>query len=664
MHHARAGANVASLQSHGIAPMVTKQSIVASLGEQALLLPNLINEGLTANDRFKYRLSILQLAARHVDDPNAPITPLRAERLAAGIDDPHLDELPAACQRVAGGYRLPGLPRLLIDIEHDVRTMLAPLIQAPIEAPAQLSELQSRTAKLLGPLANHPDTFTARELEEWASAEPQRADSLHLLVMDLHRMLNRLQQSVATQILDGAMVYALRDEDHALVSAFMRGVNRNARLRFDHPGLGTTATRRGAELLIQNDLGTTDAHVLVVHVAEDSVSITHTDVHLQRLLFFQQLLHSASVDWSDSRMVKDGGVGLYHVAAGRFVGTRDDIAGFLELLGSRLVFLLDWNRARKQLRSLVSKEEAGQLLLWAAEQQIGHMGFLRLGGAAAVRDAVDYAAPGLAHFGQTLDELLGQERAEQFLKFTLRTATCELLAGKDASLIHDELRAELSRVLRDSNQSTLDLVCEHAGLMVEIASAVRDALSGLMTSQGQELAEAIAARCKRWESDADRLVEDVRKGTRAALSQAYLLDVIERADDVADGVEEAAFLATLLRRAGVSPAVVAQLATLAHCLVAGSQEFVKALETLRHLGPAASRDDLQEFLEAIHRIARVEHETDDLKRRITTELAGASSAREIHLAAESAANLEHAADDLQHVAFHLRDQVIQHLAAS
>ena len=47
--------------------------------------------------------------------------------------------------------------------------------------------------------------------------------------------------------------------------------------------------RQGGRLILQNDLGTTDAHVLVIHVEGLTCSLTYTDVHLQRLLFFQSL---------------------------------------------------------------------------------------------------------------------------------------------------------------------------------------------------------------------------------------------------------------------------------------------------------------------------------------------------------------------------------------
>ena len=645
--------------------MLVKQSIVAALGEHGLALPRLIDEALSANDRVKYRLTLLQLARRHADAPEQPLPDLRAERAAARLDAAELDDLPRGCERVAAGsYRLPGAAALLEAAGRDVRAMLAPVELAGGRDGAALA---TRAATLLPALVAHADGFDAAELDGWSHGDRTRGDSVHLLVMDLHKILNRLQRAVATEVLDGASVYDLEPADRERVQAFMRGVNRTTRLRFDHPGLGTTATHSGGRLVIQNDIGTTDAHVLVVHVTADAVAVTYTDVHLQRLLFFQSLFAPYRVEWQDTRLVQDRQMddGLYQVAVGRYADADPEhIASFLEFLGSRLVFLIDWNRARKQLRMLVGKKESLRLLEWAAAQDLGHMAFLRLGGARAVFDALDFAARGHGHFGQTLEDALGRERAVRFLQFVLRSAATELLAGRSDSLVHDELRAELLRQLRGSSQSVLDLVCEHAALVVEIAGAVQDALTGLGRGDGQPAAERLAARCKFWESDADHLVNEVRDAARTAPEAAYLQELVQRADDVADDLEETAFLVTLLKRAGVGAALLDALATLASRLVAGSQEFVKALEAVRALAPAATREDLRDFLEAIHRIGRIEHETDELKRRVATVLAEAgASAREIHLAAESAAELELAADHLQHAALLLRDRVLSQLTA-
>ena len=78
----------------------------------------------------------------------------------------------------------------------------------------------------------------------------------------------------------------------------MAGVNATAPLKFDHPGLGTTATRAGDRLVIQNDIGTTDAHVLVLHVVGLTLTVMYTDIHAARLRFFQSLLEPMGFQWN------------------------------------------------------------------------------------------------------------------------------------------------------------------------------------------------------------------------------------------------------------------------------------------------------------------------------------------------------------------------------
>ena len=120
---------------------------------------------------------------------------------------------------------------------------------------------------------------------------------------------------------------------------------------------------------MQNDLGTTDAHVLVVAVEKLTVSITYTDTHLQRLAFFRDLFTRFEVEWSASeqhaaRQFESGGfaltVGVYRAGDG------EELRRFLKFLGSRLAFLIDWNKARKKLRPFVDKRAALDILAWAA----------------------------------------------------------------------------------------------------------------------------------------------------------------------------------------------------------------------------------------------------------------------------------------------------------
>ncbi|MFX4717820.1 hypothetical protein ABTB07_23255, partial [Acinetobacter baumannii] len=68
-----------------------------------------------------------------------------------------------------------------------------------------------------------------------------------------------------------------------------------------------------------------------------------------------------------------------------------DRDAFLTAIGGSLVFLIDWNKARKLLRNWVSRDDAARILEWAARHRIGHRAFLELGGGellgAAVRNA-------------------------------------------------------------------------------------------------------------------------------------------------------------------------------------------------------------------------------------------------------------------------------------
>ena len=83
---------------------------------------------------------------------------------------------------------------------------------------------------------------------------------------------------------------------------------------------------------------------------------------------------------------------------------------------SALVFLIDWNKARKTLQAWVSKSDALQILDWAARHRCGHRAFLQLGGAELLASAVHNAAPTRIGFSDRLDLALGRAGAIDFLK--------------------------------------------------------------------------------------------------------------------------------------------------------------------------------------------------------------------------------------------------------
>jgi len=634
--------------------MTEKTRILDSLNEQALLLPSLVNRALTANDRVKYRFTLLQAAQAHADRPDAVTSSLRAERLAAGVPDSDLDRVVGDSERLGPGrYRVPASAGIVHEVFSDVAEMLEPLRVA--EIPESTAFTQRLQAFAVPECAG--DELAADQIHGITSGDREAGDSLHLLVMDMHRALNALQGSLASETIVGCRAYGIRDTDRALIAAFMDGINRTAPLKFDHPGLSATATRVGDKLVLQNDIGTTDAHVLVIHVTGRTVTVTYTDVHLPRLLFFQSLFDGYAVEWQDTLSRKDAGMedGVYHLCVGRYSARSNlKLRDYLGHLGSRLVFLIDWNRARKRLRLFVPRRAAIDLLKWAADGNIGHMAWLKAGGEQLIFDAMSFAYGGQLRPGDRLDDLLTGNRAVQFLRFNLKQALEGLTQGRPASLIADEIRTELASQVRSTEDAMLDTALEHAGLIVELADTVRTALEAAQAGRRHEVT-TMAQRAKDWETAADRELNNAR--STLLEGDNFMMQLMSAADDIADDLEEAVFHITLSPEAPDSS--IAALSKLVEPVANASRELVKALSASRHARRGVPREDMEDFLQAVHAIRTMEHASDLAEREVKRTLA--SDPRpfaEVFGVVEAARNLEEAADGLMHVALLLRDHVM------
>jgi uncharacterized protein Yka (UPF0111/DUF47 family) len=633
-----------------------KTRMIETMGEDALTLPARIAAGLAANDRLKYYFTLLQLARDHAEQPDQPAATLRQERLAAGIEDSALDHMVAATVKEGHCYRLPGCRQLFRAIAADAAIMAAPADK----------EVQPRLQKLVEALP-HPadDLLERRAIDAITHADRNKGDSLHRLVMDLHKQLNALQAGIAEERIDGAAAYQLAPGDEALVRAFMAGLNRTAKLKFSHPGLGTTATRSGHKLIIQNDIGTTDAHVIVIHVEGRKVSLTCSDVHLERLQFFRALLEPFPVTWSDptSRQLANLAEGepFYLTTAAFEAHDRKQLLAYLEHLGSRLVFLIDWNRARKQLRGLLKGEQRLALLRWAAQADIGHRGFLELGGARLIWGAVETLAAGSVHLGDRLCDVLGDDSAFAFVQFAFQAATEGLLAHQTESLIRDRISAELLSHLESAQRGLLGSAAEHAGLIFEIATAIRD---HLIAAQGDaKQAEKLAKRARRWEHEADQLVAAVAVAARHRPELEPFHRLIDAADSAADELEEVAFLLGLLD-ASASHQVVESLRSLAGILAESAQEWVKALGHAQHVRRNGGREDADDFLTAIDRLSALEHDCDDAERAATLiALKKAADFRELYALTEIREGFGDASDWFKRASLVLRDHVLADVLA-
>jgi uncharacterized protein Yka (UPF0111/DUF47 family) len=624
-----------------------KTQILAAIGENDLQPAAHLNAALAANDRLKYTFSLLQMALDHAGHPEQSAPTLKRERIACGVDDPALDAVAGEARMAGKSCRVPGAAKIFARIAEDMRLMAAPVLAAK----------QAGTAERLnGLLAAMPSTADDMLDPDAVSAMMQAghggADSLHRLVMDLHKQLNAMQAALAEETLDGAAVYNLAEADRPLVSAFMAGLNRTAKLKFTHPGLATTATRAGGRLVIQNDIGATAAHVIVIHVEGLAVSVTYTDVHAERLAFFQDMLKPHAVIWESERTGALAAGAPFYLATGRLeAADAEACRAYLEFLGSRVVFLIDWNRARKQLRGFLRGPDRVALLRWAAESEIGHRGFLEMGGARLVNEAIEATAGSSMHFGDRLCDVLGDAETLDFLRFVFKAATEGLLSGQSHSLIHDRIRVTLATHFSNEERQLLRLAEDHAGLIFELASLVRDGLQAEPDGAGKR-----ARRARRFEHDADQLVLETQETVRRRPDYAVFSPLLEAADDAADALEDAAFFLELDTLQG-KPLDALQI--LADLLAEASQEWIKALGHAAQIGRAAGRAETEDFLTATDRIAAIEHEADDAERALTaTAVKHAPDFRQLHLFAEIGGKLETAADALKHASLILHDHVL------
>ena len=635
-----------------------KTQAVASLGQHRLMLPAWVKAALSANDRLKVYLTVVQSAASHASHPNRDMPDLSKEVAAAGLNTAWLHELAAVARRVDEYLLVPDLPKLVKCITDDLATMARPVLETtpPSEEPHR--RVQHRL-EWLGGLAK--DRLSDQQVEELTQGRRGDGDSLHLLVMDLHKKLNKLSSELASEVIDGANVWELQPQDRPRVAAFMRGLNRTGVLKFDHPGLDTAATRDAERLLIQNDIGTNDAHVLVIQVAAHSITLTYSDLHRVRLEFFQTLLEPFGAKWSglESRtnaQLNDGVA--YSVGTAQF-DCADDAAveTALEGIGSRIVFLIDWNRARKRLQAFVEKDDAIAILAEVAHLDIGHRAWLQVGGERLIFAAMQACGDGAFRIGDRLDEVIGVADAHAFLAAVMRLACDALRRGQPAALVADETRMLLAQHVRQRT-SEFDLLAEHASYCHSLAQAVADGLAHGAERSGAAATE-LAARSKAWERKADHLVMQAREKAERQPRWRPVARLVEQSDDVADALEEAAFLISLIadhHLKGWNDDVRKVLARLAGTVLQATQDQVKALAIARTLGRNAEAVDNDAFLGATWRVLQAERQCDALLRDARRVILGAvQDAPSLMLANDLAGTLELASDRLLAAAYALRD---------
>jgi uncharacterized protein Yka (UPF0111/DUF47 family) len=640
--------------------MAMKAGILEQIGQRSLLLPELINEGLAAHDRLKYYLTLLQTAYRYAGSPGAQVPDLRNEREAAGVFDPSLDHVVGNSRMVTPivAY-IPGAAVILERIFADSREMLAP-IETSAAMHGELAERAALYTRRLNELiarapSANDDQITSHVLETFTRLTSNGHDTIHQIVMDLHWELNRLQASISIEVLDGAHVYGLQDADRQLVRAFMNGIHETAPLKFDHPGLQTTATRDGDHLAMQNDLGTTDAHVLVVTVTALKATIIYTDIHRSRARFLRDLLEGHRMLWTEASDAQG-----FEMFTGSYQASdQEALEQFLTALGSRLVFLINWNRARKRLSRFVKKSDAIELLKWAAYNNIGHEGFLKAGDIRLIHTALARATSAHVQYGARLDEILGRDGAMSFLMSVLQITSTGLSRRSSPRLIDDEIEAELLTHLQRSDRTLLGAVAEHAMVLAGMVERIHKAIAQLRSRPAPVESAQTVALMRTWKSEADMIMERARRTIDGAPDGRHLRRLLSEGDRAVKVLEEAAFTLTLVPD-GVETSVVTLLDELADHASQAAREYVRCLEDAKDLSRTTARAELERFLVAVDRLATLEHSCDDAERAVRERMfrGATTDFRSVYVLSELTRQLDRATDLVVHSGMLVRDYVL------
>jgi uncharacterized protein Yka (UPF0111/DUF47 family) len=406
-------------------------------------------------------------------------------------------------------------------------------------------------------------------------------------------------------------------------------------------------------------------HVLVIEVEQRTVTLTYSDLHTGRFDFFRQMLEAIGFEWTVFEpMTSDGlNAGKPYQLGKAILKAEDDAAlmAGLEAAASRIVFVIDWNRARKRLQNFVRKPQAQTLLRRAADEEWGHMAWLLAGGDRLVFDAMQAVDSEAFRVGDRLDEVLGEASAAEFLLELLRISSTMLRQQQPMALLADEARMLLARVLR-RRTFEFDLLAEHAAYCHALALALCDALeNGAVVDVSQS--DSLVLRAKAWERKADHLLMDARQRAQRQSRWMPMVELLERSDDVADALEEATFIHSMTRiepLEGLPSAVNEVLRRLADTTLAAIQDQIKAIEIGRHVSERGDPVDSELFLQTLWRVLRAERLCDDLSReaRVTIVRTLHASPAGLLLANELANTIEEASDGLLAAGYVLRQMVL------
>jgi hypothetical protein len=338
--------------------------------------------------------------------------------------------------------------------------------------------------------------------------------------------------------------------------------------------------------------------------------------------------------------------------------TPEEFQRFLAHVGSRLVFLIDWNRTRQRLASLVTDTDAMALLKWAADNNIGHRAFLQAGDLPLVHAALERAAPSQMRMSGRLDDLLGRDAARRFLMAVLRICSSGLSSRRSPRFIADAIEDELLRYLKRSDRMLLGAVADHAMVIAAAAEWIGRAVTLRRTHDAPPESAATIASIRAWRARADDVVRRTHRLIGRASELEHLRQLLANGDRAVKALEQAAFTLTLVP-ALADPAMMTLLDSCCGLFAAGVREYVRLLQQARDLAPAADRAEVERVLVAADRLVALDDHCDAAKRTVLERLIrGPADFRLLHLASAVVEHLTVAFDALVQSGLIVRDHVL------
>jgi uncharacterized protein Yka (UPF0111/DUF47 family) len=377
------------------------------------------------------------------------------------------------------------------------------------------------------------------------------------------------------------------------------------------------------------------------------------------------LFRNFAVEWSGLERKSAAGLGddgAFYLVTGRFIyENAESREAFLENVGALLVFLIDWNKARKVLRGWISKNDAIRVLSWAAHHRIGHRAFLELGGGDLVAAAVHHATPTRIGFGERLDNVLGRDAAVDFVKTVLRVSGEALAEGGSTRLARDRIEAALVAHLQRVDRTLMAVMIRQAGLARDIAAATARFVAERQAGRPFDTT-ALADRARRIEEKADRIAVDARSAIARFNANRSIERLVNQMEDTVDELEQAAFVASVIP--GEIPAELLEpLAELCTATVSGTEAAAAGIAAAADV-PEGHRVDTEDALAAIGRLSDVEHKADAAERAVTARiLTGDFQFKAALSVLEFARALERSTDRLAAFGHLLREHVLADLSA-